>query len=92
MARNGWFLSFTVFWECDSDFQRRVFVEWFQMVNNSADALVTPKRYPIGYAVSLNKWVCSDHNYLVGGLEHFYFSIQFGMPSSQLTFKFFSEG
>ena len=73
MARNGWFLSFTVFLECDSDFQRRVFVEWFQMVNDSADALVTPKRYPIGYAVSLNKWVCSDHNFLVGGLEHFLF-------------------
>jgi len=66
VARNGWFLSFTVFLECDSDFQRRVFVEWFQMVNDSADALVTPKRYPIGYAVSLN-------NYLVGGMEHFLF-------------------
>ena len=66
MARNGWFLSFTVFLECDSDFQRRVFVEWFQMVNDSADALVTPKRYPIGYAVSLN-------NYLVGGMEPFLF-------------------
>jgi len=66
VARNGWFLSFTVFLECESNFQRRVFVEWFQMVNNSADALVTPKRYPIGYAVSLN-------NYLVGGMERFLF-------------------
>ena len=39
---------------------------------------------------SINMW---DSKYLVGGLEHeFYFSIQLGMSSSQLTNFFFSRG
>ena len=36
----------------------------------------------------IQQWI----HHLVGALEHFYFSIQLGMSSSQLTNSYFSEG
>ena len=37
--------------------------------------------------------ILMEYEWLVGGLEHgFYFSIQLGMSSSQLTNLYFSEG
>ena len=84
-------------WNMDfMNFHISVIIYWLiffmgvDFTTNQFSFLIYPQQ--IGHRINRRPWF-NGIQWLVGGLEHgFYFPIQLGMSSSQLTNSYFSEG